>query len=216
MTRSGEPDRLVVAITGATGAIYGIRLLEALRDTPVESHLVVSDWGMKTISIETTYRPAEVLALADRRYRADNLAAPISSGSFRTRGMVIAPCSMKTLSAIACGYGDNLVSRAAAVSLKERRKLILLARESPLSMIDLENMLRVSRAGAVVAPPEPAFYTRPATVGELVDQSVGRLLDQLEVEHALLRRWPLKAQEDERARVEDDVACPPVVAPAGH
>lgn len=182
-------NRLVVAITGATGAIYGIRLLEALRETPIESHLVVSDWAMKTISIETSYRPADVLGLADRVYRAENQAAAISSGSFLTRGMVVAPCSVKTLAAIATGYADNLIARAAEVTLKEQRKLVLLVRESPLTAIHLENMLKLSRAGAVIAPPVPAFYANLKSLDEMVDHTVGRLLDQFEVGHSLVRRW---------------------------
>lgn len=198
-------QRLVVAITGATGAVYGIRLLEALHQTPIESHLVVSEWALKTIAIETDYRPADVLELGDRVYRADNLAAAISSGSFLTRGMVIAPCSMKTLAALASGYADNLVARAADVTLKERRKLVLLVRESPLSAIHLENMLTLTRAGAVIAPPMPAFYTHLSTIAEMVDETVGRLLDQFGIEHDLVRRWPEATPRRETGRSDPDV-----------
>lgn len=187
MTRGGP--RLIVGITGATGAIYGIRLLEALKGGPVETHLVMSDWARKTIAIETGRSPSDVLALADRTYRPDNQAAAISSGSFRTLGMVIAPCSMKTLAGIANGFADNLVSRAADVQLKEGRKLVLLARESPLNAIHLENMLKLARAGAVVAPPCPAFYAHLTSLDDMVDHTVGRLLDQFDIEHSLVRRW---------------------------
>lgn len=184
-----QSARIVIAITGATGAIYGIRLLEALRDTPIETHLVMSEWAAKTISIETTFRPDEVMALADRTYRSQNQAASISSGSFLTRGMIIAPCSGKTLAAIANGYSDNLVSRAADVTLKEHRKLVLMVRESPLSLIHLRNMLCVAEAGAIIAPPVPAFYAHLQDLDEMVDHTVGRLLDQFDIQHSLVRRW---------------------------
>lgn len=182
-------------MTGATGAIYGVRLLEALHDTPVETHVVVSEWARKTIAIETDRRPDDVLALATRVYRESNQAAAISSGSFKTMGMVVAPCSMKTLAGIAYGFADNLIVRAAEVTMKESRKLMLLVRESPLTVIHLENMLTVARAGAVIAPPAPAFYANPASVEELVDQTVGRVLDQFDIEHSLLRRWGERRSE---------------------
>lgn len=181
--------RLVVGMTGATGAIYGVRLLELLRDGPFETHLVASEWARKTIAIETGRRPDDVFALADRVYRVENQAAAISSGSFLTAGMVIAPCSMKTLAAIANGFADNLVARAADVTLKEQRRLVLLVRESPLNVIHLENMLTLARAGAVIVPPVPAFYAKPRDLDEMVDHTVGRLLDLFGVEHALIRRW---------------------------
>lgn len=182
-------SRLVIGMTGATGAIYGVRLLEALRDSPLESHLVVSEWARKTIAIETGYRPEEVFALADRTYREDNQAAAISSGSFVTEGMIIAPCSVKTLAAVANGFADNLVARAADVTLKEQRRLVLLVRESPLNVIHLENMLKVARAGAVVVPPVPAFYARLESLDDMVNHTVGRLLDLFRIEHSLVRRW---------------------------
>lgn len=182
-------SRLVIGMTGATGAIYGVRLLEALRGTRFESHLVVSEWARKTIAIETGHRPEDVLALADRVYREDNQAAAISSGSFVTEGMIIAPCSVKTLAAVANGFADNLVARAADVTLKERRRLVLLVRESPLNVIHLENMLTVARAGAVVVPPVPAFYARLQSLDDMVNHTVGRLLDLFGVEHSLVRRW---------------------------
>lgn len=184
-----EDHRLVVAITGASGTIYGIRLLEALRETPVETHLVITEWARRTMAIETDHRPQDVLRLADRVYRENNLAAAIASGSFLTRGMVIAPCSMKTLSGIASGAADNLVTRAADVTLKEQRKLVLAVRESPLHAIHLENMLRAARAGAVIAPPMPSFYARPETIQDLVDHTAGRLLDHFGIDHELVHRW---------------------------
>jgi flavin prenyltransferase len=184
-----EPFRLLVAMTGATGAIYGVRLLEALRESPVETHLVVSRWAETTISAETEWKPERVRALADVVYEEDDLTAPIASGAFATAGMVVAPCSMRTLAAVANGLSDNLIQRAAEVHLKEQRKLVLLVRESPLSVIHLDNMLRVARAGAVIAPPVPAFYARPRSLDDMVDHTVGRLLDQFDVSHALVRRW---------------------------
>ena len=153
--------RIVVAISGATGAIYGIKLLEALAQTGTETHLVISDWGKKTIAMETNYSVEQVMALATQYHDKGNLAAAISSGSFRHQGMVVAPCSMKTLAGIAHGYDENLIVRAAGVTLKEQRKLILLPRETPLTPIHLENMLSLSRLGVVMMPPVPAFYNKP-------------------------------------------------------
>lgn len=197
-------SRLVIAMTGATGAAYGVRLIEALRDSPVETHVVVSEWARKTIAIETGKQPDDVLRQANRVYREHNQAAAISSGSFRTLGMVVAPCSMKTLAGIAYGFADNLIVRAAEVTLKESRKLVLLVRESPLSVIHLENMLAVARAGAVVAPPAPAFYAKPTSVEDMVDQTVGRVLDQFEIEHSLLRRWGERVGADPDEELVDD------------
>jgi 4-hydroxy-3-polyprenylbenzoate decarboxylase len=185
----GEIMRLVVAITGATGAIFGIRLLEVLKQMEVETHLIVSRWGGVNIEQETTYSLRAVEALATVCHRAENLAATISSGSFRTDGMIIAPCSMKTLAGIRNGYADSLVVRAADVILKERRKLVLLTRETPLNEIHLENMLALTRMGAIVLPPVPAFYNRPQSIGDLVDHIVGRTLDQFGLEMPLLKRW---------------------------
>ena len=180
---------VLVAMTGATGAIYGIRLLEVLRELEVETHLVVSRWAEATIKTETDRRVDDVRALASVVYDEDDLAAPPASSGFVTAGMVVAPCSMRTLAAVANGLSDNLVQRAAAVHLQEGRRLVLLARESPLSVIHLENMLRVAKAGAVVAPPVPAFYARLHSLDEMVDHTVGRALDQLGVEHERIRRW---------------------------
>jgi len=188
--RERPPDLpVLVAMTGATGAIYGIRLLEVLRELEVETHLVVSRWAEATIKTETDRRVAHVRALANVVYDEDDLAAPPASSAFATAGMVVAPCSMRTLAAVANGLSDNLVQRAAAVHLQEGRRLVLLARESPLSVIHLENMLRVAKAGAVVAPPVPAFYAKLHSLDEMVDHTVGRALDQLGVEHQRIRRW---------------------------
>jgi 4-hydroxy-3-polyprenylbenzoate decarboxylase len=181
--------RLTVGITGATGAIYGVRILEVLRDTPVETHLIMSSWAKKTIIAETGRNPNEIVAMADHVYDEENQAARLSSGSFLTGGMLIAPCSMKTLAAIASGYSENLIQRAADVNIKEGRKLLLLVRESPLSVIHLENMLRLARIGIVIMPPVPAFYARPRSLDEMVDHTVGRALDHFGIELNLVRRW---------------------------
>lgn len=181
--------RLIVGITGASGAIFGIRTLEALRALNVESHLILSRWSRMTITHETDYSVEEVEQLASSVYHQDNQAAPVSSGSFRTDGMIVSPCSMKTMAAIRSGYGDTLLCRAADVILKERRKLVLVARESPFSEIHLENMLALARMGVTIFPPVPAFYNRPASVGELVDYIVGRVLDQFGLEMPGLQRW---------------------------
>ncbi|PJE21436.1 MAG: phenolic acid decarboxylase subunit B [Mycobacterium sp.] len=181
--------RLVVAMTGATGAPIGVRLLEVLRELGVETHLILSDWARATIKLETDRSVNDVRALASHSYSARDLAAGISSGSFRTDGMVICPCSMKTLSAIRIGFSDNLITRAADVTLKERRRLVLVAREAPLSEIHLENMLFLRRAGAVVFPPTVSYYARPASVEEMTDYVVGRVIDQLGIEHDLITRW---------------------------
>jgi flavin prenyltransferase len=187
--RHHQRPRLIVCMTGATGAIYGVRLLEALRDVPVETHLVVSRWAETTIAAETAWKVRQVRELADVSYDEDDLAAPLSSGSFDTAAMIVAPCSMHTLAAVANGISANLIQRAAEVHLQERRKLVLLVRESPLSVIHLENMLRVARAGAVIAPPVPAFYARLQSLDDMVDHTVGRVLDLVGVEHQLVRRW---------------------------
>jgi len=174
--------RLIVGITGATGVIYGVRLLERLRDAGVETHLVISRWGARTLAHETPYSREQVEALAHTTYAPGDMGAAISSGSFQTAGMVIAPCSAKTLAAIAHGFGDGLIHRAADVVLKERRKLLLAVREAPLSDIHLENMLKLSRMGAVILPPMPAFYNNPRSLTDIVDHTVARMLDQFGIE----------------------------------
>ncbi|MEM2455271.1 MAG: UbiX family flavin prenyltransferase, partial [Candidatus Bathyarchaeia archaeon] len=171
--------RLVVAITGASGVIYGIRLLQVLRDKNIETHLILSEWAEMVISAETEWSAAKVKCLANFCYDINDLAAPIASGSFKVDGMVIAPCSMKTLSAIANGYADNLIVRAADVTLKERRKLVLVPRETPLNIIHIKNMLKAAQAGAIILPPIPAFYNKPKTVDEIVNHTLGKILDCL-------------------------------------
>ena len=183
------PTPLVVAITGATGVVYGVRLLERLREAGVPTHLVMSKWAIQTMLLETSYTVDGVKRLATEVHSPDDFGASISSGSFLTRGMVVAPCSMRTLAAISTGSGTNLVHRAADVVLKERRTLVLLPREAPLSQIHLEHMLRLAKMGAVIFPPVPAFYQRPVTVDDLVDQTVMRVLDQFGLEVNAADRW---------------------------
>lgn len=181
--------RIVLGITGATGAIFGVRLLQALRAANVESHLILSKWGLQTVEHETGLGLVQLRELASVVHSTGNMAATVSSGSFRTDGMVIAPCSMRTLAAIASGNGENLVHRAADVVLKERRRLVLVVRETPLSEIHLENMLKLARIGATILPPVPAFYNRPQTIDELVDHIVARVLDQFGISADFAKRW---------------------------
>jgi len=195
--------RIIVAITGATGVIYGVRLLDALRELGVERHLILSGWAEVTIRKETGRTVPEVGALASVLHSRDNQGAAIASGSFRHDGMIVAPCSMKTLSAIRFGHADGLIPRAADVTLKERRRLVLLARETPLNDIHLENMLALSRMGAIIAPPVPAFYNDPQTVDDLVDHTVGRVLDLFGLEMPRLRRWTgMRADDNVLAHLE--------------
>ena len=182
--------RLVVGISGASGAIYGVRFLELLRGVPdVEAHLIISDAGRRTIVEETDYSVEAVEALAPRRYRNRDIGAAVASGSFKTAGMVIVPCSMKTLAGIRTGYADGLIARAADVTLKERRRLVLVPRETPLSEIHLDNMLTLARMGAIVMPPMPAFYNHPASIGDIVDHLVTRILDQFDIDTPDAKRW---------------------------
>jgi 4-hydroxy-3-polyprenylbenzoate decarboxylase len=182
--------RLIVGMTGATGAVFGVRLLRNLAELPdVETHLVLSRWARTTIELETGLTVAEVSALADVTHRPEDQGAAISSGSFRTDGMVIVPCSMKTLAGIRAGYADGLVGRAADVVLKERRRLVLVPRETPLSEIHLENMLQLARMGVQLVPPMPAFYNHPQSVEDIVDHVVARVLDQFELPAPAARRW---------------------------
>ncbi|MEC5160698.1 MULTISPECIES: UbiX family flavin prenyltransferase [unclassified Janthinobacterium] len=183
--------RLVIAITGASGAVYGVRMLQVLaRLDEWESHLVMSASGALTATHELGMRKSQIEALADVVYNVRDIGASVASGSFRCDGMVIAPCSMRTLAAVAHGLADNLVTRAADVMLKERRRLVLLARETPLNLAHLRNMTAVTELGAIVCPPVPAFYTRPQSIDEIVDHTVGRALDLFDVAHAgLVRRW---------------------------
>ncbi|HEY3094647.1 MAG TPA: UbiX family flavin prenyltransferase [Nitrososphaera sp.] len=179
----------MVAITGASGVVYGIRMLKVLKDLRVETHLIMSEWGAKNIRIETDETADYVHSLATKYYEDNNMAAPLSSGSFRTDGMVVVPCSMKTLASIANAFDDSLVSRAAGVCIKEQRKLVLVPRETPLSKIHLENMNKLASAGAVILPAMPGFYHRPKTMDDLIDHVVGKVLDQFNIDHGLFKRW---------------------------
>ena len=181
--------RLIVGITGATGVIYGVRLLERLREAGVETHLVISRWGGRTLLHETPYTREQVEALAHTVYAPADMGAAISSGSFQTAGMIVVPCSARTLAAIAHGFGDSLIHRAADVVLKERRKLLLAVREAPLSDVHLENMLKLSRMGVVILPPVPAFYNNPRSLADIVEHTVTRMLDQYGVEVPGAARW---------------------------
>ena len=181
--------KLIIGITGSTGAIYGIRMLEALKKLNVETHLIMSEWAEKCISMETEYTIDYVKSLATNTSDEKNMASSVSSGTHRVGGMIIVPCSMKTLSAIANGYDNTLIARAAGVTIKESRKLILMARETPLSAIHLENMLKLSRLGVVILPPVTEFYTKPKSIDDIVNHGVGKCLDQFNIEHDLYRRW---------------------------
>lgn len=182
--------RLIIGMSGASGAIYGIRLLQVLRDvTEVETHLILSDSAKLNIALETDWDTKEVQALADEVYSNKDIGACIASGSFLTDGMIIAPCAIKTLSAIANSYADSLLVRAADVVLKERRRLVLVPRETPLHSGHLELLLKASQIGAIIAPPMPAHYIRPASVEELVDHHVGRMLDMFDLDPGLVQRW---------------------------
>ena len=184
-----DPNRLIVGISGASGAIYGVRLLQTLKELPVEAHLVMTRTAEITLAHETAMKVAEVHALADKVYRIDDLAAAISSGSFRTGGMIVAPCSMRSLGEIAGGISSNLLTRAADVVLNERRRLVLLVRETPLHAIHLRNMMRLAEAGAVIAPPVPAFYNRPKTLDDMIDHTIGRVLDLFDLDTGKVKRW---------------------------
>lgn len=184
------PRRIIVAISGASGAVYGVRLLQVLRDTAgIEPHLVVSDAGWRNIELELDMARADIESMADQVHDVNNVGAAIASGSFACSGMVIAPCSMRTLAAVAHGLGDTLLTRAADVMLKERRRLVLLARESPLHITHLRNMLSVTEMGGIICPPVPAFYLHPQSIDDIVNHSVARALDLLDVPHSLARRW---------------------------
>lgn len=187
--------RLVVGISGASGVIYGIRMLQKLREAEIETHLVMSRSAQVTLGYETDMKVAEVTALADKSYAQTDIGAAISSGSFRTMGMVVAPCSMRTLGEIAACISSSLLTRAADVVLKERRRLVLMVRETPLHLGHLRAMVAVAEMGAIVYPPVPALYAKPKTIEEMVDQSVGRALDLLDIEVSSVHRW----REDDKA-----------------
>lgn len=181
--------RIIVGITGATGVIYGIRTLETLKKLGVETHLVISNAGRRTIELETNYSIKSIVALADQVNDISNIGAAISSGSFKTDGMIIAPCSVKSLSAIANSYNDNLLIRTADVALKERRRLVMVVRETPLHIGHLRLMTTAAEMGAVILPPMPAYYHLPQTVDDIINQTVGKVLDQFGLEHNLFPRW---------------------------
>lgn len=184
-----KPTRLIVGITGTTGTIFGVRLLQMLHGSGVETHMVMSKWAARTLIHETQHTVDEVEALATKTYPVGDQGAAISSGSFVTLGMVVVPCSMRTLAAIANGLGDNLIHRAADVILKERRKLVLVVRESPLHDIHLENMLKLSRMGVVILPPVPAFYNHPQNLDDMINHVTMRILDQYDIHLDVMNRW---------------------------
>lgn len=182
--------KIVVGITGATGIIYGVRILEILNKLPnIETILIMSEWAKKNLELETEYDLEYLKSISNIFFENNNLAASISSGSYKTNGMIIVPCSMKTLSSIANGYDDNLISRSANVTIKENRKLIICPRETPLSTIHLENMLKLSKIGVNIVPPMPAFYNKPESINDIVDHFAMRVLDQLEIDCAKAKRW---------------------------
>lgn len=182
----------IIGITGASGVIYGIRTLEELKKKGVPTHLIISKWGGITIEKETEYSLEQIKALAAYTYPANDLSTCLASGSFKTAGMIVVPCSMKTLAAIANGYAEDLIARAADVTIKEKRKLVLMVRESPLSPIHLENMLKLARIGVTIMPPLPAFYSKPQDLNELINHTVWRLLDHLGMEVVGLKRWDIQ------------------------
>jgi 4-hydroxy-3-polyprenylbenzoate decarboxylase len=185
----GKNIKIIVGITGSSGVIYGIKLLYFLKKSKIETHIVLSKWAEKNIEIETDESVVEVKKLASFEYRENDMAASISSGSFKTDGMIIIPCSMKTLASIANGYDDNLISRAASVTIKENRKLVIVPRETPLSQIHLSNMLKLAKIGVTILPAMPGFYHRPKTINDLILHIVGKTLDQFEINNEVFKRW---------------------------
>lgn len=184
-----DKPRMIVAMSGATGIVYGIRILQVLRDVGVQSHLIMTRTAEITLAYESDMKVAQVHALADSIHRVDDLAAAPSSGSFKTTGMIVAPCSVRCLAEIATGMGNNLLTRAADVTLKERRRLVLMVRETPLHLGHIRNMAAVTEMGGIIAPPAPAFYTRPQSIDDLVNHTVGRVLDLFDIESDLVERW---------------------------
>lgn len=182
-------SRFVIGISGASGVVYGIRILEILKSMSIETHVILSTWGLKNIEIETGKTVEYVSSLSTKLYSNDSLAAPMSSGSFIHAGMIIVPCSMKTLASIANGHDDTLISRAAGVTLKESRRLVVVPRETPISRIHLINMLNLCDAGAIILPAMPGFYHNPVSLKDIIDQLVGKILDQFYIKHNLTRRW---------------------------
>jgi 4-hydroxy-3-polyprenylbenzoate decarboxylase len=184
-----EVKKIIVSITGASGAIYGIRLLEILKKCEIETHLIISRSANLTIATETSFSIYDIKKLANYVYHPSDIAAKISSGSFKVNGMIIAPCSMKTLSAIATGLENDLIMRSASVIIKEQKKLALMVRETPFSAIHLENMLKLARIGVAICPPVPAFYNNPTTLDDIINHSVTRILDLFNIETNLIERW---------------------------
>ena len=187
---AASPRRLIVAITGASGAVYGVRLLQVLGAAPgIETHLIVSEAGVLNLHHELDMNRKQVEALAHRAYNLRDIGATLASGSFQSAGMIVAPCSMKTLASVALGLSDNLIARAADVVLKERRRLVLMVRETPFNLAHLRNMTAVTEMGGIVFPPLPGFYQRPQTIEEMVDHTTGRVLDLFDIAHDLTPRW---------------------------
>jgi 4-hydroxy-3-polyprenylbenzoate decarboxylase len=199
-TSGAKKRRLIVGISGASGVVYGIRLLEVLRDIGVETHLVMSKSAELTLTYETDLKVAAVKALADVTYANSDIGAAISSGSYKTDGMLIAPCSIRTAAEIATGVTSTLLSRAADVILKEHRRLVLMVRESPFHVGHLRTLTQLAEMGAIVAPPVPSFYTRPETIADIVDHTVGRVLDLFDIDVGLVRRWGEEPEDDDRPR----------------
>jgi 4-hydroxy-3-polyprenylbenzoate decarboxylase len=189
MNQSGKLRRIVIGISGASGAIYGVRLLELLKDTDIETHLVISRAAQITIAHEIGRKISEIAALADAHYGSEDIAAAISSGSFKTLGMIVAPCSMRSLGEISTGVTTSLLTRAADVVLKERRRLVLLARETPLHLGHLKSMVAVTEMGAIISPPVPAFYSRPKTLEDIIDHTLGRAMDLFDIDLGIVKRW---------------------------
>ena len=199
---NSRPQRLIVGISGASGAVYGVRLLELLRDTPIETHLVVSKSALITLAHETDMSWSRIKTLADVSYVHQDIGAAIASGSFKTMGMIIAPCSIRSLSEIASGVTSTLLTRAADVVLKERRRLVLMVRETPLHRNHLRSMTELAELGAVIAPPVPAFYAKPTSLDDMIDHTVGRVLDMFDIELGVVRRW---RERPERVATLDEV-----------
>src|ERR1700726_1223180 len=195
--------RLIVGISGASGVTYGVRLLQLLRNAGVETHLVISKTAEITFAYETTLKIADVKALADKHHDIDDMAASISSGSFRTAGMIVAPCSMRSMSEIATGVTTTLLTRAGDVTLKERRRLVLMVRETPLHTGHLRTLTALSEMGAVIAPPVPAFYAKPESIAEMIDQTLGRVLDLFGLETGVVKRWGEPSGAEDRTEPED-------------
>lgn len=191
---SEKPKRLIVGISGASGAIYGARLLELLADTDVETHLVMSKAARLTLDLETDYKVEDLEAFADEVHNVGNIGASISSGSYKTLGMVVAPCSIKSMSEIATGCTSNLLARAADVVLKERRRLVLMVRETPLHLGHIRSMQTIAEMGAIIYPPVPAFYAKPVSLNDMIDHSLGRVLDLYDIDVGTVRRWKEKPE----------------------